>query len=155
MDKKCYHMDKEEWCLRKFIGGTYKYQIDAKGRVRIPAKIKSLLGENLYISLGEQENLVIYTEEMMDQLYDKYAKLEASDPEYVKHRIIFANTFQFLPDSQDRYQIPQILREMMGLKDEALFVGVANRLEIWREDVYYETLERDNPGKIIRRIEGK
>ena len=28
--------------LRNFIGGTFKYQIDSKGRVRIPAKIKSL-----------------------------------------------------------------------------------------------------------------
>ena len=141
--------------MRKFIGGTYRYQIDSKGRVRIPAKIKSLLGDNLYISLGDQENLVIYTEEMMDQLYDKYGKLEPSDPEYRRQRIIFANTFQFAPDSQDRYQIPQILREMMGLKGEALFVGVANRLEIWREDVYYDTIAKDNPDKIIRRIEDK
>ena len=148
-------MYKEEWNLRKFIGGTYKYQIDAKGRVRIPVKIKSLLGDNLFISLGDEENLVIYTEEMMDQLYDKYGKLESSDPEYKRQRLIFANTFPFIPDSQDRYQIPQVLREMMGLKGEALFIGVANRLEIWREDVYYATVAKDNPDKVIRRIEDK
>ena len=141
--------------LRKFIGGTYKYQIDSKGRVRIPAKIKSLLGDNLWICVGDQENLVIYTEEMMDQLYDKYARMEVTDPEYVKHRYIFANMFQFVPDSQDRYQIPQILRDALGLKDEALFVGMVNKLEIWREDVYYETLARDNPTKSIYRPERK
>ena len=63
--------------------------------------------------------------------------------------------FQFVPDSQDRYQIPQILRETLGLKDEALFIGMANKLEIWREDVYYETLAKDNPNKTIRRLERK
>lgn len=156
MDEKCYYMDKEgHYTLRKFIGGTYKYQIDSKGRVRIPAKIKNLLGDNLWICIGEQENLVIYTEEMMDQLYDKYAKMEVSDPEYVKQRYIFANMFQFVPDSQDRYQIPQILRETLGLKGEALFIGMANKLEIWREDVYYDTLAKDNPNKTIRRLEAK
>ena len=139
--------------MRNFIGGTYRYQIDSKGRVRIPAKIRTLLGENLWICIGEQENLVIYTEEMMDQLYDKYARMEVSDPEYVKQRYIFANMFQFVPDSQDRYQIPQILRDTLGLKGEALFVGMANKLEIWREDVYYATLEEDNPTRTIRRAE--
>ena len=141
--------------MRNFIGGTYKYQIDDKGRVRIPAKIRNLLGNNLRICIGEQENLVIYTEEMMDQLYDKYSKMEASDPEYIKQRFIFANSFNFDPDSQDRYQIPQRLRDMIGLKNEALFVGMANRLEIWREDVYFETLARDNPNRVIKRVDTK
>ena len=39
------------------------------------------------------------------------------------------------------------------LEDEALFIGMANKLEIWREDVYYETLAKDNPTKTIRRLE--
>ena len=141
--------------LRNFIGGTFKYQIDSKGRVRSPAKIKSLLGDNLWICVGDQENLVIYTEEMMDQLYDKYARMEVTDPEYGKMRIIFANLYQFLPDSQDRYQIPQGLRDAIGLKDEALFIGMVNKLEIWREDVYYETLARDFPDRQIPRLAKK
>jgi len=141
--------------LRNFIGGTYKYQIDAKGRVRIPAKIKNLLGSNLMIGIGDQENLVIYTEDMMDQLYDKYSKMEVSDPEYKKQRYKFGLMFYFTPDTQDRYQIPQILREKIGLKSEALFVGMANKLEIWREDVYYKTLAEDNPDKEISSIKGK
>ena len=140
--------------MRNFISGTYRYQIDDKGRIRIPAKIKNLLGEKLWISVGDQDNLVIYTEEMIDQLYDKYAKLEPDDPSYRRQRYVFANTFRFQGDSQDRFQIPQMLRDMIGLKNEALFVGMANRVEIWREDTYLETLARDNPNKVIRRFEG-
>lgn len=144
----------EKCTLRDFISGTYRYQIDDKGRIRIPAKIKNLLGEKLWISVGDQENLVIYTEKTIDQLYDKYGQLESDDPAYRKQRYIFANTFRFQGDSQDRFQIPQILRDLIGLKNEALFVGMANRVEIWREDTYLETLARDNPNRIIRRTEG-
>ena len=140
--------------MRSFISGTYKYQIDPKGRIRIPAKIKNLLGENLWISVGDQDNLVIYTEQMIDQLYDKYAKMESDDPAYRRQRYVFAHTFRFMPDTQDRFQIPQILRDLIGLKDEALFIGMANRVEIWREDTYFETLARDNPNKVGRPFEG-
>ena len=139
--------------MRDFISGTYRHQIDDKGRIRIPAKIKNLLGEKLWISVGDQENLVIYNEETIDQLYDKYGKLESSDPAYRNQRYIFANTFRFQGDAQDRYQIPQVLRDLIGLKNEALFVGMANRLEIWREDTFLETLARDNPNRTINRID--
>ena len=156
MDSLCYNMDERgEYTLRNFISGTYRYQIDDKGRIRIPAKIKSLLGEKLWISVGDQENLVIYTEEMIDQLYDKYAKLEPTDPAYKRQRYVFANTFRFQGDAQDRFQIPQILCDMIGLKDKALFIGMANRVEIWKEETYYDTLAKDNPDKIIRRTEGE
>ena len=138
--------------MRDFISGTYRHQIDEKGRIRIPAKIKDLLGEKLWISIGDQENLVIYNEQTIDKLYDKYGEMESTDPAYRRQRYIFANTFRFQGDSQNRFQIPQILRDLIGLKNEALFVGMANRLEIWREDTYIETLARDNPNRVIKRI---
>ena len=69
--------------------------------------------------------------------------------------MIFANLYQFVPDNQDRYQIPQSLREVFGLKDEAVFVGMVNKLEVWREDVYFETLARDNPDRHIPRFSRK
>lgn len=138
--------------MRDFISGTYRHQIDEKGRIRIPAKIKDLLGEKLWISIGDQENLVIYNEQTIDKLYDKYGEMESTDPAYRRQRYIFANTFRFQGDSQNRFQIPQILRDLIGLKNEALFVGMANRLEIWREDTYIETLAHDNPNRVIKRI---
>ena len=141
--------------MRGIIGGTYKYQIDSKGRVRIPAKVKALLGDNLWICIGDKENLVIYTEEMMDQIYDKYSRMEVTDPEYASHRLIFANLYPFVPDAQDRYQIPQSLRDAFGLKDEAVFVGMVNKLEVWREDVYFDTLEKDFPDRQIPRFSRK
>ena len=138
--------------MRDFISGTYRHQIDEKGRIRIPAKIKDLLGEKLWISIGDQENLVIYNEHTIDKMYDKYGEMESSDPAYRRQRYIFANTFRFQGDAQNRFQIPQILRDLIGLKNEALFVGMANRLEIWREDTYLATLAEDNPNRVIKGV---
>ncbi|MBQ7712326.1 MAG: hypothetical protein IJT69_00770 [Clostridia bacterium] len=138
--------------MRDFISGTYRHQIDEKGRIRIPAKIKDLLGEKLWISIGDQENLVIYNEHTIDKMYDKYGEMESGDPAYRRQRYIFANTFRFQGDAQNRFQIPQILRDLIGLKNEALFVGMANRLEIWREDTYLATLAEDNPNRVIKGV---
>ncbi len=121
--------------LKNIITGTYKYQIDPKGRVRIPARIKELLGHNLSIGYGAGEYLVVYTEDMMDKIYEKYANLEVYDgDEYDSVREMFANIYPFTSDSQDRFQIPLAMREKVGLKDEIVFVGVVNKLEIWSEE---------------------
>lgn len=121
--------------MKNIITGTYKYQIDPKGRVRIPARIKELLGHNLSIGYGAGEYLVVYTEDMMDKIYEKYANLEVYDgDEYDSVREMFANIYPFTSDSQDRFQIPLAMREKVGLKDEIVFVGVVNKLEIWSEE---------------------
>ncbi len=121
--------------LKNIITGTYQYQIDPKGRVRIPARIKELLGHNLSIGYGAGEYLVVYTEDMMDKIYEKYANLEVYDgDEYDSVREMFANIFPFTADSQDRYQIPLAMRERVGLKNDIVFVGVVNKLEIWSEE---------------------
>ena len=123
--------------MAKIISGTYKYQIDSKGRVRIPSRFKELLGRDLLIGYGAGEYLVLYNQDMIEKIYDKYSSVEVYDGDtYDSVREMAENLFPFECDSQDRYQIPVALRESAGLKGEIYFVGVVNKLEIWSEENY-------------------
>ena len=123
--------------MRNFIGGTFKYQIDSKGRVRIPSKLKELLGRDLLIGYGAGEYLVVYDQDMIEKIYEKYSSVEVYDGDaYDSVREMAENLFPFECDSQDRYQVPAVLRESAGLKGEIVFVGVVNKLEIWSEENY-------------------
>ena len=123
--------------LAKIISGTYKYQIDSKGRVRIPARFKELLGRDLLIGYGAGDYLVVYNQDMIQKIYDKYAGVEVYDGDtYDSVREMAENLFPFECDNQDRYQVPAALRESAGLKGEIYFVGVVNKLEIWSEENY-------------------
>lgn len=119
------------------ISGTYKYQIDSKGRVRIPARFKDVLGRDLLIGYGAGEYLVVYNQDMIKKIFEKYAAVEVYDGDlYDSVREMSENLFPFECDNQDRYQIPVALRESVGLKGEIYFVGVLNKLEIWSEENY-------------------
>ena len=62
MDKGGYYT------LAKIISGTYKYQIDSKGRVRIPSRFKELLGRDLLIGYGAGDYLVVYNQDMIQKI---------------------------------------------------------------------------------------
>ena len=123
--------------MAKIISGTYKYQIDSKGRVRIPSRFKELLGRDLLIGYGAGEYLVVYNQDMIQMIYQKYGGVEVYDGDvYDSVREMSENLYPFECDNQDRYQIPVALRESVGLKGEVYFVGVVNKLEIWSEENY-------------------
>ena len=142
----CYDMDVGGECTldKKIASGTYKYQIDSKGRVRIPAKLKDALGKDLLIGYGAGEYLVIYSQEMVCNLNEKYSGVEVyAGDQYDSIREMTENLFSFECDAQDRYQIPLALRESVGLKEgEIYFIGVFNKVEIWSEENYFKRKDK-------------
>ena len=54
--------------------GSYKNTIDTKGRVFLPAKFRSYLGERIIIVKGAEGCLVVYTEEKYMEYIDRLRK---------------------------------------------------------------------------------
>jgi len=53
---------------------TYSHQLDAKNRMRIPAKLREELGESYFITIGTGGCLCVYTEEQMEKRIRKLQK---------------------------------------------------------------------------------
>ena len=113
--------------------GSYKNSIDAKGRVFLPAKFRSYLGERIIIVKGADGCLVIYTEEKYMEYIERLRKNgETAAKKYLRYLNLTAVSVE--PDAQGRILLTSELRDHAGLDKDVLFVGMYDTVEIWNEE---------------------
>ena len=114
--------------------GTYEHNIDAKGRLAIPSKLRDELGSTFYLAMGVDACLAVYPQSTWDRFTEKFASLPMSQSK--KMRSLFANAARCELDSQGRIVIPQKLRKYAGLEKDVVIIGVNDRAEIWSADAW-------------------
>ena len=121
--------------------GTYEHNIDAKGRLFIPAKLREELGVTFHLAMGIDQCLAIYPQETWARFTEKFASLPMSQSKSM--RALFANAAKCELDSQGRIVIPQKLRRYAGLEKDAVIIGVNDRAEIWAADAWQAQEEEE------------
>lgn len=121
--------------------GTYEHNIDAKGRLFIPAKLRDELGSTFYLAMGIDQCLAIYPQETWARFTEKFASLPMSQSKAM--RPLFANASKCEIDAQGRIVIPQKLRKYANLEKEAVIIGVNDRAEIWSASAWQEQEEEE------------
>ena len=114
--------------------GRYDHQLDPKGRLFVPAKLRPELGEAFYVTLGLDHCLSVYTEEDWSHILEKFASMPISQS--TKMRFLFANAAKCEPDKQGRFLLPVELRSYAGIEQSVTFIGLGNRAEIWNTETY-------------------
>ena len=118
-------------------GCIYKHQLDAKYRMRVPAKIREKLGEEFYISVGSGGCLYIYTSEEMKALQDKLSKLNSFNERQLKGaRLITYNSWKVVEDNQGRLRLPDNLLEIAKITKKIVVAHGPTNIEIWSEEVW-------------------
>lgn len=122
--------------------GEYFHQLDAKNRMRIPAKLKKELGDEYYFCEGTNHCITVLSKEQMQVWLDKLNMVKYSDLENQKTVRRITRTMSLaVEDAQGRVILPANLREhaLMGKDDKDLVIcGVINRIEIWSRKVHDE-----------------
>ncbi len=110
--------------------GSWKCSLDAKGRIAVPAKLRSELGERFHVTKGAEGCLSAYSQESWDEMS---AKIKTYPParQRVLRRMLFANATTCEPDAQGRILLPKELRDYAELGREVAFIGVGDTAEIW------------------------
>lgn len=131
-----------------FFTSEYECKLDAKGRLVLPAKIKSNLpetsGGELVVRRGFEPCLVVYPFTEYKKIYAKVASLNEFNEEYRKlQRNFFRGNTQVELDNNGRFLIPKTMLRYAGLDKEVIVVGMGNRIEIWNPDTYEEYLIQD------------
>ncbi len=117
----------------KMLVGSYKNTIDTKGRVFLPAKFRSYLGERIIIVKGAEGCLVVYTEEKYMEYIERLRKNgETAAKKYLRYLNLSAASIE--PDAQGRILLTSELREHACLDKDVLFVGMYDTVEIWNEE---------------------
>lgn len=116
--------------------GTYFYSVDEKGRIRMPQKLKSQLGENFVVTKGSNGCLFVFSqEELKCSIYDKLKELPLTAVDAQKPlRMIMSSAFEVQEDSVGRFTLPAILREFAKIEKNIVIIGVGSRCEIWSEE---------------------
>lgn len=128
-------------CMAMFTG-EYFHQLDAKNRIRIPARLKKDLGEEYYFAYGTNHCIFVFTKERMQQYLEELGATKISDLEAQKRVRMFARTcVQVEEDNQGRIVLsPEFRRHaQLGKDDKDLVIcGAVNRIEIWNRRIYEE-----------------
>ncbi len=110
--------------------GEYQHNIDAKGRVIVPAKFREDLGACFYLTKGLDGCLFVLSAQGWQTLQERIAALPLSKARTLQ-RFFFAGAAEAQPDKQGRILIPQQLRDYAGLEKDVTFLGTSTRAEIW------------------------
>ena len=108
--------------------GEYQHNIDAKGRLIFPIKLREALGEHFVIFKGLDNCINVYSQEKWAAFEQQLA---ARPSKARKVQRFFSANFECEPDAQGRILIPQTLREYAGLRKDVTVIGMIDHVEIW------------------------
>ena len=120
-------------------GKNYSHQLDAKNRMRIPAKLREELGPNYSVTIGSGGCLYVYSEEQTKTLKQKLNSINSFDEEHLKAaRFVLYNIWEAVEDNQGRILLPENLRRLAKLEKNVIVLKGPTCVEIWSEEVWNE-----------------
>jgi MraZ protein len=138
--------------LEHLFQGSALNSVDAKGRVSVPAFLRSVIerrGDARTITLAKHESFPALS--AYDPAYAalKHSKLERllekeeTNPEaqldYEQRNLMaFAATEEVPYDSSGRIVLPPMMRRKGGIDDLALFLGTGETFQIWNQKLFLD-----------------
>lgn len=121
--------------------GEYHHNIDAKGRIIVPVKVRDDLGDNFIVTRGLDGCLFLYPKEQWNVIINKYKELPDTKDKRQFMRIFLSGATLCEYDKQGRINIPNPLIDYAGLDKDCIIIGVDERLEIWSRKNWEEFID--------------
>ena len=136
--------------------GKFPAKLDDKNRLFVPAKLRTELGEDFYVTLGVNcghRCLTVYTAEEWQKLSDNFNALSIAQRSGATS-LIFMNAAECSPDKQFRFALTPFLLKYAGIDRDVMIVGRAGQAEIW-DAKEFEAFELENltPEKLLASLE--
>ncbi len=135
------------------LKGTYTQSVDVKGRMAFPAKLREVVGEKLILTKGVGGCIFVYSPEVFAQKAERLNSLPMAKA-LTLQRAFMANAADVETDKQGRALIPARLRELAGIDNEAVVIGVSDHCEIWSPDVWQKLNDSISDEELLAALEG-
>ena len=120
--------------------GEFKHTIDDKGRLTIPARFRPVFETGLFVTVGLDQCLWVYSRDGWDLFSQKLAKLPTGQANArMATRFFFSQATDAQPDRQGRILLPENLKQWANLGDNAVVIGANDRVEIWQPERWEAT----------------
>ena len=126
----------EKWGIFMFMG-EYHHSIDDKGRLIIPSKFRTELGDKFVITRGIENCLFAYPIERWETIVHKLESLPFTKKDarnFTRFFLSGATVAEF--DKQGRINITSPLITYAGIQKDCVVIGTGDRLEIWAKDAW-------------------
>lgn len=133
------------------LNGEYRFKVDGKGRMSLPAKFRKALSNELVV-VRELEDECLYVfqpedyEAWIDVLFTK--RFGGFDETSRRHNALLrklkARARNVDVDSSGRIMLPADVREKVGIEGDVVVLGSTGRFEIWNPDSYDAVMNDDN-----------
>lgn len=134
--------------------GEYNHTIDAKGRLIVPAKFREALGVEFVVTRGLDDCLFVFPNEGWKVFEEKLSTLPVANKNARRFaRFFLSGAATVELDKQGRILIPTTLREYGALEKEVVFIGVANRVEIWSKERWENSAVMDDMDEIAESMD--
>ncbi|MBI1937093.1 MAG: division/cell wall cluster transcriptional repressor MraZ [Ignavibacteriales bacterium] len=129
--------------------GSFKYSVDAKGRISIPSKFRKYVNEaaneTFIMTRGIVQCIDIYPHDFWkEEVLVRVNQLDDFDADESSFkRMLLELAAEDKLDSQSRLLIPKNLLEFAGIDKEVLILGQNKKIEIWNAEIY-EAHKKEN-----------
>ncbi len=117
--------------------GEYRHSLDAKCRLRLPAKLKSTPAVYV-VTKGNDGCLFVFDKDYFDNEFIKKLEhiptFDALGQQPL--RAFMSSCYEVEEDAQGRILLPQQLKTFAQIDKDVVIIGVGNRREIWAEKVW-------------------
>lgn len=127
--------------------GSHAINMDAKGRLAIPAKVREELiqvcGGRFILTVADADRcLRLYPQSVWDELRPTIEALPNMNRAALRlQRLVLGNAAQMELDSVGRVLIPPTLRQYARLEKKLMLIGQGKKLELWSEESWNDLLD--------------
>ncbi len=129
--------------------GEFRFKVDAKGRVALPAKFRKVLSKDLVVTKDPMTGNCLYVFEdagfnqWVNQLFEsRFGGYDATDPEHIKLRRGLKRGADIVEvDSSGRIMLNAKFRQEVGIQKNVVLVGNTGYFEIWDADAFDEAMD--------------
>lgn len=133
--------------------GEYEHSLDAKGRLIMPAKLRTDMGDRFIVTKGLDGCLFAFSQEEWLNFETKLKTLPLSDKNARNFvRFFLSGATECEIDKQGRFLIPNNLRTAATLDKEVVIIGVGTRLEIWNKEIWQKMDENISADEIAENM---
>ena len=121
--------------------GQSSYSVDSKGRVAIPAKMRSAMqpeaNETFVMTRGYEDCVILYPLDRWRQIEQEIGGLNMYNNDARRFtRIIMMWAEEVQLDGQGRIRLTEDLSQHAKITDKALIIGSYDHIEVWDPDVF-------------------
>jgi MraZ protein len=130
------------------VTGEFRHNIDAKGRLIVPSRLRDELGDRVVLTTWFENCIAMWSEDRFEsRVAERLLAERNSNPRLRSSaRRIASSAHTDNIDAQGRISVPPKLRDGAGIEREVVVVGALDHAEIWDPARWAEELARTSGG---------